>query len=234
MSKDTPKAPGTTVTRIRLQRLRELIALQSDPDWAPSYVREILDQDPDGPDPHCPRFAGLVEESGDGAIVVAETIAELADEVAARVTSDIPMSAIEMIDLDTQEHRQAHTTATVAFIVPGQPSTPVVGAGNARPEPPSQLALRVVIDEASDVAAERTVRAHYLGLEEISDTLGLDHEFEDSVITALQKGIPYSETAGEGERVYLIPAAAIPPVGPRPVMPCPCRRITVGQQLALL
>jgi hypothetical protein len=61
------------------------------------------------------------------------------------------------------------------------------------------------------VAAERTVRAHYLGLEEIADTLGLEHDFADSVITELQKGVPYSATSGEDERVYLIPAAAIPP-----------------------
>jgi hypothetical protein len=120
MLQDTPHAAEPAVIRTRLQRLRELIALQSDPDWAPSYVQEILDQDTDGPDPHCPRFAGLVKESGDGAIVVAETIAELADEMAARVTNEIPMSAIEMIDLDTQEHRQAHTKATVHFIVSGQ------------------------------------------------------------------------------------------------------------------
>jgi hypothetical protein len=119
---DTRHAAEPAVIRTRLQRLRELIALQSDPDWAPSYVQEILDQDPDGPDPHCPRFAGLVEESGDSAIVVAETIADLAYEMAACVTSEIPMSAIEMIDLDTQEHRQAYTKATVHFMVAEQPA----------------------------------------------------------------------------------------------------------------
>ena len=119
---DTPHAAEPAVIRTRLQRLRELIALQSDPDWAPSYVQEILAQDLDATDSHCPRFAGLVEESGDGAIVVAETIADLAYEMAARVTNDIPMSAIEMIDLDTQEHRQAYTEATVHFMVAGQPA----------------------------------------------------------------------------------------------------------------
>lgn len=122
MSQDTPHAAEPAIIRTRLQRLRELIALQSDPDWAASYVQEILDQDPDGSDPHCPRFAGLVEESGDGAIVVAETLADLAAEMAGLVTNEIPMSAIEMIDLDSQEHRQAYTNATVNFMVAGQPA----------------------------------------------------------------------------------------------------------------
>jgi hypothetical protein len=92
--------------------------------------------------------------------------------------------------------------------------TPAGGPGNARPEPPSRLALRVVVDEAPDVAAERTVRGHYLGLDEIAETLGLSHEAADSVIAGLQQGVPYSDTTGEGERVYLIPAAAIPPPSP--------------------
>jgi hypothetical protein len=119
MPQDTPHTGEPAVTRTRLQRLRELIALQSDADWARSYVEEILDQDPDSPDSRCARFAGLVEESGDRAIVVAETIEELANEMAALVTNEIPMSAIEMIDLDTQERRQAHTTAAVNFCVAG-------------------------------------------------------------------------------------------------------------------
>jgi|ERR1039458_8027960 hypothetical protein len=122
MPQDTPHAAEPAVIRTRLQRLRELIALQSDPDWAPSYVQEILDQDSDGPDPLCPRFAGLVEESGDCAIVVAETVEELAAEMAALVINEIPMSAIEMLDLDTQEHRQAYTEATVHFMVAEQPA----------------------------------------------------------------------------------------------------------------
>jgi hypothetical protein len=116
----TPHAAAPQVIRTRLQRLGELVELQADSDWGRSYVQEILDQDPDATDLQCPRFAGLVEESGDGAIVLAETIADLADEMAARVTNEIPMSAIEMIDLDTQEHRQAYTEATVHFIVAGQ------------------------------------------------------------------------------------------------------------------
>jgi hypothetical protein len=64
-----------------------------------------------------PRFAGLVEESVEGAIVVAETVGELAEEMAALVINEIPMSAIEMIDLNTQEHREAEVT--VHFTVPG-------------------------------------------------------------------------------------------------------------------
>jgi hypothetical protein len=117
--------------------------------------------------------------------------------------------------LDTQARRQAHTQATVHFRVAGLPDTPSDGTtGNAPPEPPPQLALRVVADEAPDVAAERTVRAHYLGFDEIADTLGLSQEAAHAVIAGLQEGVPYTETAGDEERVYLIPAAAIPPPGP--------------------
>jgi hypothetical protein len=210
MTQDTPHAAGPAFIRTRLQRLRELVALQADSDWGRSYVQEILDQDPDEADSHCPRFAGLVEESGEYALVVAETIADLAYDMAARVTNEIPMSAIEMIDLDTQEHHPADTEATVRFIGAGQPDTPADAVGNS---PPPRFALRVVVDESPDVSAERTIRASYLDFDEIANTLGLSREAAHAVIAGLQEGVPYSEKAGDAERVYLIPAAAIPPPG---------------------
>lgn len=100
----------TAVIRTRLERLRELTERHVNSDWGRSDVQEFLDQDPGAADLHCPRFAGLVKESGEGKLVVAETIAGLADEMAVRVANEIPMSAIEMIDLDTQEHREAEVT----------------------------------------------------------------------------------------------------------------------------
>lgn len=207
MTQDIPHPAGPAIIRPRLQRLRELVELQADSDWGRSYVKEILDQDPDAADSHCPRFAGLVEESGEYALVVAETIADLAYDMAARVTNEIPISAIEMIDLDTQEHRPAVTEATVHFTGAGQPDTPADDVGNS---PPPRLALRVVVDESPDVSAKQTVRAGYLDFDEIADTLGLSQEAAHAVIAGLHEGVPYSETAGDAERVYLIPAAAIP------------------------
>ena len=120
MPRDTSHAADPAVIRTRLQRLHELIALHANSAWGRSYVRKILYQDPDAADLHCPRFAGLVEESGQGAIVVGETIADLAGVMAVLVTNEIPMSAIEMIDLDTQERHEA--VLDVQFIVSGQPA----------------------------------------------------------------------------------------------------------------
>jgi hypothetical protein len=211
MPQDISHAAEPTIIRTRLQRLRELIEQEANSDWGRSYVRELLDQDPDSPDAHCSRFAGLVEESGEYAIVVAETIADLAYEMAARVTNEIPISAIEMIDLDTQERHKAETEATVHFIGAAQPDTPADDLGHS---PTPRLALRVVVDEAPDATAERTIRAHYLAFDEIADTLGLSQEAAHAVIAGLQQGVPYTETAGDAERVYLIPAAALPPPGP--------------------
>jgi hypothetical protein len=207
MAQDIPHPAGPAIIRQRLQRLRELIELEADSDWGRSYVQEILDQDPDAADSHCPRFAGVVEESGEYALLVAETIADLAYDMAARVTNEIPISAIEMIDLDTQEHLPAVTEATVHFTGAGQPELQADDVGDS---PPSRLALRVVVDESPDASAERTVRAGYLAFDEIADTLGLSKEAGHAVVAGLQEGVPYSETAGGAERIYLIPAAAIP------------------------
>jgi hypothetical protein len=70
MPRDTSHAANPAVIRTRLERLRELIALHANSAWGRSYVREILYQEPDAADLHCPRFAGLIGESGQGAIVV--------------------------------------------------------------------------------------------------------------------------------------------------------------------
>lgn len=88
-----------------------------------------------------------------------------------------------------------------------------------RPEQPTArpgggaLVLRVIVDEDPAVSPKRAVRAGYLRREEIADTLGVSARAARAITDALERGIPYSDTPGEHERLYLIPAGAL---GPRP------------------
>lgn len=69
--------------------------------------------------------------------------------------------------------------------------------------------LRVVVDKDRAVAPERAIRASYLHSDELEETLGLESVEAQEIITALERGIPYSDTPGDYERLYLIPGAAI-------------------------
>lgn len=99
----------------RLRRLKALVAQRADTDWGQETIEDELAQDPDSPEARCPRFAGIVEESGDQAVIVAETEEELAEDMAGRLTSEIPIRPIELIDLDTDQQRLAFCEATVRF-----------------------------------------------------------------------------------------------------------------------
>jgi hypothetical protein len=98
-----------------LRRLHTLVASRAPTDWGHSYIEDELAQDPESPNARCPRFAGIVEESGDEAVILAETETELAGDMAALFTNEIPIRPIEMVDLDTDQHRAAICEATVRF-----------------------------------------------------------------------------------------------------------------------
>jgi hypothetical protein len=91
----------------RLRCLHALIASRVFCYWGRSYIEDELAR--------CPRFAGIVEESGDEAVILAESKSELADRMAALFTSEIPIRPIEMVDLDTGQHRAAICEATIHF-----------------------------------------------------------------------------------------------------------------------
>jgi hypothetical protein len=106
---------GMPPYQLRLRRLHALVAREAPTDWGRSYIVSQLAQDAESPGSCCPRFAGVVEESGDQAVIVADTPAEVAGEMAAMLTSEIPIRPIELVDLDTEQRRPAICDATVRF-----------------------------------------------------------------------------------------------------------------------
>ncbi|MGA2163342.1 MAG: hypothetical protein ABSH36_02605 [Solirubrobacteraceae bacterium] len=110
--------------RRRLRCLHELLARRAYTDWGRSYVEEDLARDPDAPGAWCPRFAGIVEESGDEAVLLAETEAQLAADMADLLNSEIPIRPVELVDLDTERHRAAVYEATVRFAPLSADATP--------------------------------------------------------------------------------------------------------------
>lgn len=130
---ERPVVPETSHAAQRLRRLKALVAKRTPSDWGQSHVAVELAQDPDSPSARCPRFAGIVEESGDEAVILADTEADLAYEMAARFTSDIPIRPIELIDLDTEQHRLAICEATVRFAQPA-PADPSRPTGGSQPQ----------------------------------------------------------------------------------------------------
>jgi hypothetical protein len=99
----------------RLRRLHALVAHHAATDWGRSYIVSQLAQDAESPGSCCPRFAGIIEESGDQAVIVADTQAQLASEMAGLLTSEIPIRPIGLVDLDTEQRQAAICDATVRF-----------------------------------------------------------------------------------------------------------------------
>lgn len=114
----------------RLRRLKALVTERANTEWGREEIEDELAQDPDSPDATCPRFAGIIEESCENAVILADTQEELAFDMARRLTSEIPISPIELVDLDTQQHRLALCEATVRF-APTQSSPREAGAGRS-------------------------------------------------------------------------------------------------------
>ena len=116
MKRDTSKAACAAKNGLRMQRLRDLVAHRARSDWGKSHIEETLAQDPHSPHARCPRYAGVLEESGEGSVILAETVQQLAGEMGSLADAEIPILAVELIDLDTGERRLAHRHTTVGFI----------------------------------------------------------------------------------------------------------------------
>jgi hypothetical protein len=108
----------------RLRRLHALVAEQAPTEWGRSYVENHLAQPLNWRHAYCARFAGIVEESGDQAVILGATESDLAVEMAGLLTNDIPIRPVELIDLDTGQRRLAICEATVHFITPIQRERP--------------------------------------------------------------------------------------------------------------
>ena len=128
MHQHTTDQTGSAAQRLR--RLKALVAQRTSTEWGEKEIGHELAQDPDSPDATCPRFAGVIDESGDEAVILAATEDELACDMAGRLTSEIPIRPIELVDLDTQQHRLAFCEATVRF-APTQSSPREAGAGRS-------------------------------------------------------------------------------------------------------
>jgi hypothetical protein len=116
MKRDTSKAACAAKNGLRMQRLRDLVAHRARSDWGKSHIEETLAQDPHSPHARCPRYAGVLEESGEGSVILAETVQQLAREMGSLADAEIPMIPVALIDLDTCEQRLAHRHTTVGFI----------------------------------------------------------------------------------------------------------------------
>lgn len=129
----TPKAAPAQQTRRRLERLRDLVERRADPHWGIDEIRAILPRDPADPATRCPRYAGVVAESGDERILVGEDPGELAGEMASLAASETPISPVELIDLDTGESHAAILETAVWF------------DGDEPPAPPGQARTVVLL-----------------------------------------------------------------------------------------
>src|ERR1039458_2724206 len=97
MKRDTSKAACAAKNGLRMQRLRDLVAHRARSDWGKSHIEETLTQDPHSPHPGCPRYAGILEESGEGSVILAETVQQLAGEMGSLPDAEIPILAGELI-----------------------------------------------------------------------------------------------------------------------------------------
>jgi hypothetical protein len=116
MQQTTPHSETPTNIPLRLQRLHELIARRADRHWGRSHIEETLTQDPQAPHTRCPGYAGILQESGEELVILAETPRQLADQMGALADAEIPIIPIELIDLDTGDRRLAYRQTTVKFL----------------------------------------------------------------------------------------------------------------------
>ncbi len=109
----------------RLQRLKALVARRIPSAWGTGHIEKILAQDPCEPHTRCSRYAGILEESGDQTVILAETVEQLARDMGALADADFPLVPIELIDLDSCEQRLACRSTNVTF-------APAVAPANMR------------------------------------------------------------------------------------------------------
>jgi hypothetical protein len=115
MKRDTSTAARPASNGLRLERLRDLLARRARSDWGKSYIDETLAQDPPAPHARCPRYAGILEESGEESVILADTVQQLAREMGSLADAEIPILPVELVDLDTGEQRLAYRHTTVRF-----------------------------------------------------------------------------------------------------------------------
>lgn len=107
---------GERIHAQRLRRLHILVAKEAPTEWGRSYIEDWFTQDPGASDVRCPRFAGIVEESSEQAVILARTEGELASDMAGKLESEIPIRPTELVDLDTGQRRLAVCNVRVHFI----------------------------------------------------------------------------------------------------------------------
>jgi hypothetical protein len=103
--------------RERLRRLNELIAAtpRIAEHWLESLIGDTLKQDPAGANASCPSYAGIISESSDHAITLGDSVKAVADELANGAASEIPITPIAMVDLDTGQRYPAELETGVSF-----------------------------------------------------------------------------------------------------------------------
>jgi hypothetical protein len=138
MSDITPVTATDVANRLR--NLRELVETRADSHWGREEIDAVLDQDPAGADAKCPRYAGVLEESRDECVILADTPEELAADMQTRADNDIPIVPVELVDLDTGATRLADRETTVRFIDADERC----GGAAAAQEPSGCLVLLVV------------------------------------------------------------------------------------------
>ena len=142
--------PQQAITAQRLRKLHELVARRANTHWGASHIEDELAQTPDSPGAHCPRFAGIVEESGDESVLLDDTEADLARDMAWRFISEIPIRPVELVDLDTGQCRTAVCEATVRFLslTPPRRDTPERRPGTPRrPNASTRSSVRVDLSD---------------------------------------------------------------------------------------
>jgi hypothetical protein len=148
-STTTATERGMPLHQLRLRRLHALVARHARTKWGRSYIESQLAEDAKSQCSCCPRFAGIVEESGDNAVIVADTQAALAAEMAAMFTSEITIRPVELVDLDTEQRQAAICDATVRFA--SEPSTEPERVKSGAQESSKREVLAKLLEAAREV-----------------------------------------------------------------------------------
>ncbi len=112
MHQDTPTPRGSCA---RLTRLRALVDDRAIDEYGCREIADLLTSPGRLVARPCPRYAGILLESGDPYVVVADTLDGLAGDIAGHVVGEVPLSPDTAIDLDTGDERDIHLDVRVAF-----------------------------------------------------------------------------------------------------------------------
>jgi hypothetical protein len=168
MKREMSTAASAAKNGLRMQRLRGLVARRARSDWGKSHIEETLAQDPRSPHARCPRYAGILGESGEESVILAETVQQLAREMGSLADAEIPILPVELIDLDTGEQRLAHRHTTVGFV--GSPVERPHAAASRSPTTAATQQEKITIDRERLAELEGVLA----GVDEHSLTRGED------------------------------------------------------------